>query len=374
MVTSITVDDIPAPTPGSNDDSSDSSPPSPASTIDRDIRDNMELLMWDKLASPQCSPEVLKKLHNSWLILRTNEEQSLCSTMLMRNQLIEMAMTPPIDRDTFNPLTAETDRQSYLWFTWLTAAQYDYFKLSGKVPGYKETRRDNVHKHHGIHNRPDHCINLAIHTRWNAAADNDNYRSTMPIFLVVWKTSVHNILTTSRRQGNPHSAIHFRRPEDISIEFNPVYNGQDPLPLNLNNMMGQTIGVWNMEHWHRIDTQSSTILWLDHGISAWCATETQWHLNEGFCENNNLSTLLNKYMETDGTLTPQYVTGDTGVEHDHKIAMAPHKWNKGPVQSTMVRQSLCALAHLRTMPQTCSSTVGNDIPELSTPLGQQCAR
>eukprot|EP00971_Amphidinium_carterae_P126214 2500381-Amphidinium_carterae.1 len=49
----------------------------------------------------------------------------------------------------------------------------------------------------------------------------------------------------------------------------------------------------------------------------------------GFCENNNLSTLLNKYMETDGTMKPQYVTGDNGVEHDHKVAMALHKWNKG---------------------------------------------
>eukprot|EP00971_Amphidinium_carterae_P232342 4610368-Amphidinium_carterae.2 len=75
-----------------------------------------------------------------------------------------MAMTPPIDRDAFNPRTAETDRQSYLWFTWLTPAQYNRFKVSGIVPAYKETRGDSVHKHHRIHNRPDHCINLAIHT------------------------------------------------------------------------------------------------------------------------------------------------------------------------------------------------------------------
>eukprot|EP00971_Amphidinium_carterae_P116509 2307870-Amphidinium_carterae.2 len=47
------------------------------------------------------------------------------------------------------------------------------------------------------------------------------------------------------------------------------------------------------------------------------------------CENNNLSTMLYKYMEADGTMKPQYVTGDNGVEHDHKQAMALHKWNKG---------------------------------------------
>eukprot|EP00971_Amphidinium_carterae_P251020 4982867-Amphidinium_carterae.1 len=90
-----------------------------------------------------------------------------------------------------------------------------------------------------------------------------------------------------------------------------------------------------MEDWHRIDTQCQHIRWLDHSISAWCTTDTQWHLNEytaitllntqslrrsfrGFCANNNLSTLLNKFMDTDGSLKPQYVTGDNGVEHDHK--------------------------------------------------------
>eukprot|EP00971_Amphidinium_carterae_P127773 2531197-Amphidinium_carterae.2 len=76
-----------------------------------------------------------------------------------------------------------------------------------------------------------------------------------------------------------HSSIYFRRAEDISIEFNPVYNGQDPISLNFGDLMGPTIGVWNMEDWHRIDPQSSTILWLDHSISAWCTTETHWHLN-----------------------------------------------------------------------------------------------
>eukprot|EP00971_Amphidinium_carterae_P023557 464738-Amphidinium_carterae.1 len=64
-----------------------------------------------------------------------------------------------------------------------------------------------------------------------------------------------------------------------------------------------------MDDWHRIDNSAATILWLDHSISAWSVTETQWHLNEcsaitmlnttslkrsfkGFCENNGLSTML----------------------------------------------------------------------------------
>eukprot|EP00971_Amphidinium_carterae_P013851 272860-Amphidinium_carterae.1 len=33
-------------------------------------------------------------------------------------------------------------------------------------------------------------------------------------------------------------------------------------------------------------------------------------------------------METDGTMKPQHVTGDIGVEHDHKVAMSRHNWNK----------------------------------------------
>eukprot|EP00971_Amphidinium_carterae_P351070 6491895-Amphidinium_carterae.2 len=33
-------------------------------------------------------------------------------------------------------------------------------------------------------------------------------------------------------------------------------------------------------------------------------------------------------MEAYGTMKPQYVTGDNGVEYDHKQAMALHKWNK----------------------------------------------
>eukprot|EP00971_Amphidinium_carterae_P039720 780168-Amphidinium_carterae.4 len=100
-----------------------------------------------------------------------------------------------------------------------------------------------------------------------------------------------------------------------------------------------------MDDWHRIDNNASTILWLDHSISAWCVTETQWHLNEysaitmlntnsmrrtfrGFCENNGLSTMLYKYMDNDGTMKPQYVTGDNGIENDHRQAMALHRWNR----------------------------------------------
>eukprot|EP00971_Amphidinium_carterae_P198163 3932832-Amphidinium_carterae.1 len=156
------------------------------------------------------------------------------------------------------------DTFDYLWFTWLSQSQYEDFNETGFVPGYKDTRGDNVHKHHRIHNRPDHCLYLAIHTRWNATTDNDNYGPSTPLYLVVWKTSIHNIMTSSHHRGQAHSSIYFRRAEDISIEFNPVYNGKEAQPLNFRELMGPTIGVWTMESWHRIGTQSSTTLWLDH--------------------------------------------------------------------------------------------------------------
>eukprot|EP00971_Amphidinium_carterae_P045144 888355-Amphidinium_carterae.1 len=213
------------------------------------------------------------------------------------------------------------DTNEYLWFTWLTEAQYNDFHSSGQVPGYKDTRGHNVHRHHRLHNTPNHCINLHIHNRWNAVADNDNYGSNKPIFLLVWKTSINNVLANSHAQANAHSSVYFRRAEDVSLEFNPVFNGQDPMNLHLQALMGRPIGVWKMDDWHRIDNNASTILWLDHSISAWCVTDTQWHLNEysaitmlnapslrrtfrGFCENNGLSTMLYKYKGNDGTMKP----------------------------------------------------------------------
>eukprot|EP00971_Amphidinium_carterae_P350664 6491675-Amphidinium_carterae.5 len=43
-----------------------------------------------------------------------------------------------------------------------------------------------------------------------------------------------------------------------------------------------------------------------------------------FCKNNGLSTIQTKFVETDETIKPQYVTVDNGLETDHKIAMGTH--------------------------------------------------
>eukprot|EP00971_Amphidinium_carterae_P252115 5005691-Amphidinium_carterae.1 len=45
------------------------------STIARDIRDSMELIMWNTLVSPQCSPIVRSQLHRAGIILQINDEE-----------------------------------------------------------------------------------------------------------------------------------------------------------------------------------------------------------------------------------------------------------------------------------------------------------
>eukprot|EP00971_Amphidinium_carterae_P159613 3164479-Amphidinium_carterae.1 len=80
------------------------------------------------------------------------------------------------------------------------------------------------------------------------------------------------------------------------------------------------------------------------------STPTQWHMNvysavtmlnprsltiafKQFCENSGLSTILIKFVETDGShrgaIKPQYVTVDRGLETDHKVAMSLHMWHSG---------------------------------------------
>eukprot|EP00971_Amphidinium_carterae_P042602 837685-Amphidinium_carterae.2 len=47
-----------------------------------------------------------------------------------------------------------------------------------------------------------------------------------------------------------------------------------------------------------------------------------------WCDQNNLTAVLNKYLEVDGTIKQQYVIADNGVEHDHKQAMGLRIWHR----------------------------------------------
>eukprot|EP00971_Amphidinium_carterae_P095717 1894257-Amphidinium_carterae.1 len=47
----------------------------------------------------------------------------------------------------------------------------------------------------------------------------------------------------------------------------------------------------------------------------------------GFCEHNGLSPILRKFLANESNMKQQFVHQDNGIEHDHKRAMALHKWN-----------------------------------------------
>eukprot|EP00971_Amphidinium_carterae_P213936 4245924-Amphidinium_carterae.1 len=115
--------------------------------------------------------------------------------------------------------------------------------------------------------------------------------------------------------------------------------------------MGTPIGVWTIDEWHRIDNNASMSIWLDHSISTWSVTETQWHMNEysaitmlntpslrrsfrQFCDHNGLSAMLLKYMDNDGNMRPQFVRTMASSTTTSAQLMALHKWN-GP-EPTMV--------------------------------------
>eukprot|EP00971_Amphidinium_carterae_P214156 4249948-Amphidinium_carterae.1 len=154
---------------------------------------DLQSLMWEAVVSRQCAPMILD------LLLATEyvpQDDTKGNADHLRD-LTNVSNTATIQRETFIPTAAMNNLNIHLWFTWLTEVRYNDFKATGTVPGYKDTRGDTVHRHHRLHNTPDHCINLHIHNRWNAAADNDTYASKKPIYLLAWKTSINNILAHS---------------------------------------------------------------------------------------------------------------------------------------------------------------------------------
>eukprot|EP00971_Amphidinium_carterae_P026278 518384-Amphidinium_carterae.1 len=114
MATSSTVDQpvdptmAPGPLPTDSEDDSDS-----VSTIARDIRDSMELLMWNSLTSSHTSPIVRSELQRAGIIRQTNDEPRNNTTTVLRDQLIAMALTPPIPLDNFAPTLAADNRNNY---------------------------------------------------------------------------------------------------------------------------------------------------------------------------------------------------------------------------------------------------------------------
>eukprot|EP00971_Amphidinium_carterae_P088361 1748018-Amphidinium_carterae.1 len=95
-----------------------------ATTIVMDIKS----LMWDAITSAQCSPAVLQPLIDTELrpqVYTGNGDHVKAMT--------EIENTPAIQRDSFIPTAALNDTTNYLWFTWLTEAEYNDFNATGQV-------------------------------------------------------------------------------------------------------------------------------------------------------------------------------------------------------------------------------------------------
>eukprot|EP00971_Amphidinium_carterae_P117113 2319340-Amphidinium_carterae.1 len=54
------------------------------------------------------------------------------------------------------------------------------------MPAYKDPRGDIARRHQRMHNLLEFAINLAIHTRWNIAA-NDSHNDEIPMCFLCWR-------------------------------------------------------------------------------------------------------------------------------------------------------------------------------------------
>eukprot|EP00971_Amphidinium_carterae_P340671 6479125-Amphidinium_carterae.2 len=119
----------------------------------------------------------------------------------------------PIQRDTFVRTAVDSDSTH----TRPTRGQ-------AASPGIRrgEVTMYYVHEHHRLHNYPDHCANLAAHTRWNAQSGNDT--ATGQCIFWVWKQSINHIICGSDHNGHAHSNIYYWRGKDIPIEFNAMFD------------------------------------------------------------------------------------------------------------------------------------------------------
>eukprot|EP00971_Amphidinium_carterae_P274460 5446391-Amphidinium_carterae.1 len=110
-----------------------------ANTVVVDVKS----MMWDTIVTRQCAPMILQLLLDTEMV-----PQGDAGNNEHVRTMTPIANTATIQRDSFIPTAAMNDTNVYLWFTWLTEAQYNDFKTAGTVPGYKDTGGDNVHKHH----------------------------------------------------------------------------------------------------------------------------------------------------------------------------------------------------------------------------------
>eukprot|EP00971_Amphidinium_carterae_P099491 1968182-Amphidinium_carterae.2 len=128
------------------------------------------------------------------------------------------------------------------------------------------TRGDSVHEHHRLHNAPDGCINLHIHTRWNVQSASDVYNAPSATFLLAWQAAMPKSLATV---ALTFSNIYYRHAEVISIEFNPSFNGQRATDIMLGQLMGPTIDTWRLTDWTKRQSQAVDAMTVSGLTTAW---------------------------------------------------------------------------------------------------------
>eukprot|EP00971_Amphidinium_carterae_P135949 2693777-Amphidinium_carterae.2 len=194
-----------------------------------------------------------------------------------------------------------------------------------------------------MHSLPDKAINLAIHTRWNIQPGNDTHNPELPMYTCcAAAAAMPYIHSEADNRAQCHSNVYYRRAEDISIEFNPLYieSTMGTLPLQLSSIrstMGHYCATFTA------DNGANGTLWFDHSIFTWMKTSTQWHINayraitmlstksmtvafKQWVNDNGLTMILAKFLEYDGkTIKLQYVTGENGMGYDNNATMSLHK-------------------------------------------------
>eukprot|EP00971_Amphidinium_carterae_P018968 373673-Amphidinium_carterae.5 len=91
-----------------------------------------------------------------------------------------------------------------------------------------------------------------------------------------------------------------------------------PRSINIKQLMGATLGTWELAGWSKADNGDNGTLWLDHSVYTWMTTSTQWHVN-AYSAITMLNTKSMTHSDNGVTTMAQYVTADAGVECDPQV-------------------------------------------------------
>eukprot|EP00971_Amphidinium_carterae_P112827 2234452-Amphidinium_carterae.1 len=170
------------------------------------------------------------------------------------NELTSIANFEDNQRDTFLPAMAGEENVEYNWWIWFFRAHYEQYMRNGTIPGYKERRGDNAHKHHRLHIFPDHAINFLI---WQSTLGGTHspvrtltIRSCQCTCWYGGRQTLYILNEGDKLTMALTATITFTvAMEDISIKFNPLFIGQSPRDIAIRQRMGPTIGTLEISDW-----------------------------------------------------------------------------------------------------------------------------